>query len=555
MLPFENLSADKNNAYFADGMQDLILTKLADIGELKVISRTSTMAYGSHPLNLKTVGRQLGVATVLEGSVQKAGDQVLINVQLIDTRSDSHLWAQSYQRTLKNIFGVEGEVATKIAQALQARLTVSESAAVARVPTRNPAAYDAYLRGQTYRDQVSAGQVDRLPAMVASFKDAVHHDPTFALAWADLALGQAFREYFGQASTASMRKQALANAQHALALQPDLPQAHYALGYVYRFDFADYRRALEQFEIARRGLPNDATVEAAIAYIHAYQGHSVLAAKNIQRAATLNPRDPNVIYSYANALANLRRYDESRAVLQHLLAIAPEDPEAYAALAQVELVQHGDVQAAMHWLDQAPSDVQSKPSMIRQRLFVALIRHDAAAARRLMGQLKPGGRLFGPIDVLDLQSRVALQIGDRAQAQALARKVVAMAGRLLASPASESTTDVYWRLAIAQAILGQRASAMQSVQHLRAFLVAHIGEEHLAYGTAAMTQVGTILGDHGAAIKALRVMLEKAYGIHVSVPLLKIDPFWDPLRKDPRFQELLRTYARPAATPAHADST
>src|SRR6185312_15008700 len=183
VLPFENLSGDKDNAYFADGMQDLILTKLADIGDLKVISRTSTAKYESHPDNLKVIAQQLGVATILEGSVQKADDQVLINVQLIDAQTDNHLWADSYTRTLDNIFGVEGEVAGKVADALKAKLSPSETAAVANVPTKNPAAYDAYLRGESYLDQMWAGNFAVVPKAVAAFREATDHDPQFALAW------------------------------------------------------------------------------------------------------------------------------------------------------------------------------------------------------------------------------------------------------------------------------------------------------------------------------------------------------------------------------------
>ncbi|MGH8399067.1 MAG: hypothetical protein ACRETA_12615, partial [Gammaproteobacteria bacterium] len=180
VLPFENLSADKNNAYFADGMQDLILTKLADIGDLDVTSRTSTLQYGSHPQNLKAIAQQLGVATILEGSVQKAGNQVLINVQLIDAATDRHLWAESYTRTLDNIFGVEGEVAQKIADALKAKLTPTEAAAVAKVPTHNKQAYDAYLKGVYYLDDSNrTGDTAELAQSVPLFKQAVQFDPQF----------------------------------------------------------------------------------------------------------------------------------------------------------------------------------------------------------------------------------------------------------------------------------------------------------------------------------------------------------------------------------------
>ncbi len=199
VLPFENLSSDKDNGYFADGMQDLILTKLADIGQLKVISRTSTLKYASHPDDLKTVGRQLGVATVLEGSVQKAGNQVLINVQLIDAQTDAHIWAKSYQRTLDNVFGVEGEVAGKIADALKARLSPTESAALAHRPTRNPAAYNAFLKAQYHGRAVwnaTGGYAELFKLADQEFAEAVRLDPSFALAYARWGFVQSNHYYF-----------------------------------------------------------------------------------------------------------------------------------------------------------------------------------------------------------------------------------------------------------------------------------------------------------------------------------------------------------------------
>src|SRR5690242_5264619 len=204
VLPFENLSTDKGNGYFADGMQDLILTKLADIGDLKVISRTSTMKYASHPDDLKIVGQQLGVATILEGSVQKAGNQVLINVQLIDAKTDNHLWAESYTRTLDNIFGVEGEVAQKVADALKAKLTQAESAKVAEAPTRNAAAFDAFLQAEELAQKATASQSEATYlAADTDYLQAIALDPSFALAYARLAYNQLNRHWFATPLTAA----------------------------------------------------------------------------------------------------------------------------------------------------------------------------------------------------------------------------------------------------------------------------------------------------------------------------------------------------------------
>ncbi len=205
------------------------------------------------------------MATILEGSVQKAGDQVLINLQLINARTDSHIWAQAYTRTLKNIFGVEGEVAQKVADALNAKLTAKQTDAVTNIPTRDPAAYDAYLRGEHFMMLVLAGQWNLLPRAVEEYKKAVKSDPVFALAWAKMAVTQSLLMYASIDRSDSTAQKALANAQHALKLAPDLSYAHFALGYVYRFDFAEYGKALSEFELARKGLPNNSDVLAAIA--------------------------------------------------------------------------------------------------------------------------------------------------------------------------------------------------------------------------------------------------------------------------------------------------
>src|SRR5690242_19336596 len=258
VLPFENLSEDKGNAYFADGMQDLILTKLADIGDLKVISRTSTAKYESHPDNLKTIARQLGVATILEGSVQKAGDQVLINVQLIDARSDNHLWAESYQRTLDNIFGVEGEVAQKVADALKAKLSSTEQQNVAAIPTQNAAAYNWYLKAD-YRAHKAFDAQDSAEFELAEsdYRKAIALDPGFALARAQLAYWQMVSHWFVAPLPPDELAKVKATIDSTLAIAPDLPDAHLALGYYYYWGYRRYAEAAKQFERVLQLAPNN----------------------------------------------------------------------------------------------------------------------------------------------------------------------------------------------------------------------------------------------------------------------------------------------------------
>jgi TolB-like protein/Tfp pilus assembly protein PilF len=546
VLPFENLSSDKDNAYFSDGMQDLILTKLADIGELKVISRTSTMKYASHPDDLKTIAQQLGVATVLEGSVQKAGNQVLINVQLIDAQTDGHLWADSYTRTLDNIFGVEGEVAGKVADALKAKLSPSEAAAVANVPTSNPAAYDAYLRGESYLDQMWAGDFAVVPKAVAAFREATDHDPQFALAWAQLALSQSMLSYASIDTSTATRQQALANAQHALALAPDLSRAHYALGYVYRFDFGDYGKALTQFQIAQRDSPNDAEVEAAIAYIEGMRGNLTTALAGLQRATNLNPRDPNLALAMGWMQMDLHQYDPARVVFQRMLAIAPNDPEAYTALAQLEVLQHGDVHAALAQLDKAPADLQSGPEILGKKIQLLLFQRDYKAAQQVVDTLQPGGRFVTPLKVLMLHAAVSHLSGDLPRAKALYQQAVARAAA--DGEVGETASVIALSMPIAQASLGHRAEALQTLDDARAKLTESNMGFYLHTLSLVRAEVDVKLGDNDAAIAALDKALAGPTGRSVSVPLLKLDPTWDPIRNDPRFQALLKKYGSDAPT-------
>jgi tetratricopeptide (TPR) repeat protein len=510
------------------------------------------MKYASHPDDLKAIAQQLGVATILEGSVQKADDQVLINVQLIDAQTDNHLWADSYTRTLDNIFGVEGEVAGKVADALKAKLSPSETAVVANVPTKNPAAYDAYLRGESYLDQMWAGNFAVVPKAVAAFREATDHDPQFALAWAQLALSQGLLNYASIDTSSATRQQALANAQHALALAPDLPKAHYALGYVYRFGFVDYDKALTQFKIAQRGSPNDAEVEAAIAYIEAMRGNEWTALVGLQRATTLNPRDPNLAHAMGRMQMDLRHYDRARVAFQRTLAIAPNDPEAYSAMARLDVLQHGDVHAALTQLHNAPTDLQSASEILSAKVQLLLFQRDYKAAQQAVDTLQPGSRFITPLRVLLLRAAVSHLSGDLPRAKALYQQAVTSAAG--GGEVGETALVSAVSMPIAQAGLGHRAEALQALDDARAKLTKLDLGSILNALSLVRAEVDVMLGDNDAAIAALDKALAAPTGSSVSVPLLKLDPKWDPIRHDPRFQALLKKYGSGAPTQDAADN-
>ena len=316
VLPFENLSEAKDNAYFVDGMQDEILTRLAKISALKVISRTSTRRYASRPDNLREIAKQLGVATILEGSVQRVGGAVRVNVQLIDARKDRHIWAETYDRDVADIFAVESEVAQAVADALKAQLLPAESAHIAHVPTENPQAYDHFLKGEYFLNQLfwtnakDPGEVARQAQV--SYESAIAADPDFALAYAQLSFLKSVVYWFGIDPSPDAIAAARAAAMRALALQPELPEAHLAMGYVHYWGHRDYAAALAEFAIARASLPNDADVLKAMARVHRRQGNLLQAIPEFEQATTLDPRDTDLAREIGVTLACLRRYAPGR---------------------------------------------------------------------------------------------------------------------------------------------------------------------------------------------------------------------------------------------------
>src|SRR5438132_980619 len=273
VLPFENLSDDKGAAYFADGIQDEILTKLASIADLKVISRTSTAKYKSKPEDLKTVSQQLGVATVVEGSVQKAGDKVRVNVQLIDARADSHLWADTYDRDIKDVFAVESEVAQEIADSLQAKLSPAEASTLAAAPTKDTAAYDLFLKGESQLRAANASlRPESFEQAIAWYQQAIARDPNFALAMARLAESRLSQHWFVETFTEPELAEVGKTVEHALALAPDLAQAHVAHGLFYYYGYRQYEQALAEFGRALQLQPNNAQALEYSGYVYRRQG-------------------------------------------------------------------------------------------------------------------------------------------------------------------------------------------------------------------------------------------------------------------------------------------
>jgi TolB-like protein/Tfp pilus assembly protein PilF len=352
VLPFENRSGDKANAYFADGIQDEILTRLSKIADLKVISRTSTQHYKSAPENLREIASQLGVANIVEGSVQKNGDSVRVNVQLIKAANDSHLWAETYDRKLTDIFGVESEVAERIAGSLEAKLTGSEQQAIATKPTSNPAAYDAYLHGLA-TERASEILMESMQNSVRFYREAVQLDPKFALAWARLAIGESNLYFNAYDRTPQRLAAAHQAADTAFKLRPDVGETLVAKGYYQYYGLADYSAARIAFEEAHRLLPNSADVLLAISYLDRRQGRWQDALAHQEEAMQFDPRNPAVYSETSLTYLWQGKYREARAMIDRALNLTPGDPELIARKA-ASYQAEGNLEAAGNLLEPLP---------------------------------------------------------------------------------------------------------------------------------------------------------------------------------------------------------
>ena len=366
-LPFENLSADPDNAYFADGIQEEILTRLASIADLKVISRTSTQRYQSKPRNLAEIAKQLGVANILEGSVQKAADQVRVNVQLINAQTDSHLWADTYDRKLTDIFGVESEIAKRIAESLQAKLTGREEQALAVKPTNNPEAYDAYLRGLAFEARSCApSDLDLVEKAIGFYERAVQLDPNFALAWARLSRADALLYFNRDDTTTAARgdaaKRALENAQK---LEPNSPETLLALGYYQYWVLRDYGAAKTTFGRVSKMLPGSSEVPYALGLITRREGHWDQSIAYFEQALALDPRNVELLDDAAWTYAMLRQFPAALKLYDRALDITPNDPDVMAAKASIYQAQ-GNLQEAARLLSEINGQTPSEDAFHNQ---------------------------------------------------------------------------------------------------------------------------------------------------------------------------------------------
>jgi len=535
VLPFDNLSSDKENAYFAEGIQDEILTRLAKIAALKVISRTSTQKYKSAPDNLREVGKQLGVANLLEGSVQKVANAVHVNVQLIRAATDEHLWAESYNRKLDDIFGVEGEVATAIADQLKAKLTGGEKESLAAKPTSNPQAYDAYLRGLAFEGRADA-LVPNILNSIAAFEEATRLDPDFALAWSHLARQQSFVFNLSDQSP-HRRDEARMALENAMKLAPQSPETQLAEGFYHYWVKRDYETAKTRFHAVRARYPNDPWPPYALAAIARRQGQWEESRRLFAQALELDPQ--NVFLLIDATLDDISMRDAASAQ-KHLARARDLSPgnSAIAALQADSMQLSGDVAGAQAVLDQMQPGQDDLNFAVAFVTNAALSRKFGPAIAMLKAQLenpKGVGLDLGWFEnsLGDMQ-RLSGDTGAAAASYGKAR--AALEAGLRDQPDSPNLVS---QLGWAYAGLGDKANALQyarkAITLLPASKDALVGpgyEETLA-------RIEARFGDKESAITALQHLLVTYYsGPPVTPAQLRLDPDWDNLRDDPRFQKL-----------------
>jgi TolB-like protein len=545
VLPFQNLSNDKNNDYFVAGMQDLILTKLADIGDLKVISRTSTLQYGSHPENLKTVGGQLGVATILEGSVQKQGNQVLVNVQLINARTDSHIWAESYTRTLDNVFGVEGEVAGKIATALNAKLSPAQSTQLAEAPTTNKAAYDLFLHAEY---QVNKGVINydtaSYKAAIPLYQQAIQHDASFALAYARLSYAESELAWFGGGggNVKQLVQQARADAEHALQLQPGLAAAQLAIGYSDYYGRGDYAAALQAFSTALKLKPNDADTLAAQGYVERRQGRVDEAIASFKQAQALDPRNSALAYELGTTYQMASRYAEAESAFQRALALDPDNRNARTNYSSSILLSAGDIPRA---LAAAQGD---DPALQAQRVSLLTYQRKFKEALALLDSIPDTPDNFPPaLNGLKTEQQAILyrMMGDDVHARPLFAQSLPVQRAQLKMLTGISRAFQWENIAYAEIGLGQTAAGLDSIA--KSTKIRDNANDHL-YGPQIMlfnAQLYAQAHRPDLAVPLLaKALAASGIGVYYSPVMLWLDPYWDPIRHDSGFQALLKKYAK-----------
>jgi len=547
VLPFENLSADPENAFFADGVQDEILNDLAKIADLKVISRTSVMQYKSGAKrNLRHIANELGVAHVVEGSVQRAANRVRVTAQLIDARTDTHLWVDHYDRPLDDVFAIQSDIAKAIATQLQAKLSPAEKSAIEQPPTKNLIAYDRYLRAR----KVRAVQTARVPGDMREetrlLDQAVAYDPTFLLAYCELAQAHAYAYHLGVDRTPARVALAKAARDAALRLSSDRGEPHLAAAEVAFHCNLDYETALTEVAIARGKLPNDASVFALSAYIHRRQGHWEDCARDLERAVQLDPRNVWLLQDAAETYHHERHFSEATAAWDRVLAVAPGDPSSRVWRALVDLDSRADTRPAYEAVQNiVTEDPSAVDSIAEHWLYLALCRRDAAEMGRALASLPPEGIVRRDL----LMPRPFCEgLAARARGDAKGAEAAFIAAHVEMEKILREQPDyaqAFCVLGLSDAALGRKEDAIREGR--RALELLPVAKDMMAGGVvlANLAIIYAWAGEKDRALEQLATAIRFPSPEFLSYGQLKLHPFWDPLRGDPRFDKLLEESKKP----------
>ncbi len=541
VLPFENLSSDPDNAYFADGIQDDILTNLSKIGDLKVISRTSVMSYrGSGTRNARDIGKALGVATLVEGSVRRIGNRVRVNVQLINASTDEHIWAEDYDRDLTDVFAIQTDLAQKIVYTLQAKLSPNEKARLDRRPTQDPNAYLLFVQAHDYANRTDMFRDTSLKAEPL-FEQAIKLDPNFSLAYAGLSMVESW-VYHSFDPLPARRDKARLNADEALRLQPDLPEGHLALGFSYYYGDRDYQRALAEFEIAKRGLPNEAQAYMAIGAIQRRQGKWIESTENLEKAAALDPKNVGILCNLGYSYMAQRNFEAADKIFDRAIVAEPQSLQAAGMKAAVAVQSTGDLSAVEKQFSSVPPEADPAGLITWIRVGILTLERKFPEALQVVQQFR-GETLAtattAPCPKALLEGTLYLYQGDKEKARIAYEHARTVAEKLVREAPQDSAR--HGQLGVVLAALGQKEEAINEGKRAVELLPESQDAFDGPQGTASLAQIYAWTGEFDEAFRLLDHLLDIPNGL--TVPMLKLEPMWDPLRKDPRFQALIDKYS------------
>jgi TolB-like protein/class 3 adenylate cyclase/Tfp pilus assembly protein PilF len=545
VLPFENLSEEKQNAFFADGVQDEILTNLARIADLKVISRTSVMQYKSRVArNLREIGQQLGVAHLVEGSVQRAANRVRVNAQLIDARTDAHLWAQTYDRDLADVFAIQSEIAKAIADQLQAKFSPSEKNAIERKPTADVTAFDLYSRAKTLNLTATFTAMSRLNLLQAVdlLNQAVARDPTFFQSYCQLAFAHDQLYFLGNEHTPARLALAEAAIQAAFRLRPDAGETHLARAENLYRGYLDYDGALAELDIARRSLPNDPRIFELTGYIKRRQGKHEEAVRNLERALELDPRNSLTLVQISLTYEILRRYSDMANALDRVLAIKPDDVETKAGRALIELNWKGDTRPLHQMIDVVRTKDPAAIKIVADVWFTcAIAERDPVAAENAVAELGENGFNNDSVvlSVPLLRGVIARMTKNEEQGRAAFTMARPEQEKMVQSQPNYGLALCV--LGLIDAGLGRKDDALREGRRAVELLPVEKDSINGAHMIEYFAMIAAWVGEKDLACEQLAIATRLPGTL--SYGQLKLLPYWDPLRGDPRFESIVASLA------------